>query len=150
MTTLFDTSVLVQALVRGLDRHAQARQWLDRAIGGEFPWVVGAHTLAELYAVLTALPVSPRIAPAEARQLIHDNIERSATVVALTAREYSQTLAAMAQAGVTGGAVYDALICKAAHKANVRRLLTFNTSHFQRIWPVIAPDTPVGQVVQTP
>ena len=31
--------------------------------------------------------------------------------------------------------VYDALIAKVAQKAGVKRLLTFNSDHFKRVWP---------------
>lgn len=36
--------------------------------------------------------------------------------------------------GLAGGIIYDALIAKAAWKANVDRLLTVNRSHFEKVW----------------
>jgi hypothetical protein len=52
----------------------------------------------------------------------------------------------LVQVSVVGGAVYDAVIAKAAELANVDHLLTFNVSHFQRAWPsgasrVVSPMT---------
>ncbi len=135
MKTLFDTSTLVQALGRSLDWHSRAAPWLQRAIRGEFEWVVAAHTLAELYGVLTTLPTSPRLTPAQARRLIRENIEKHATIVALTPRDYRDVIRELSEAGMIGGAVHDALICKVAQKASVQRLLTFNVTHFQRVWP---------------
>jgi len=133
--TLFDTSTLVQALGRSLDWHSRAAPWLQRAIQGEFEWVVAAHTLAELYGVLTTLPISPRPSPAQVRRLIRENVEKHATIVALTPRDYRDLIRELAEAGMIGGVVYDALICRVAQKASVQRLLTFNVAHFQRVWP---------------
>jgi predicted nucleic acid-binding protein len=133
--TLFDTSLLVQALQRSLPHHAKAKTWLDRALGGEFEFLVASHTLAELYAILTALPVSPRIAPGEARRLIRDNVENAAEVISLAAKDYREILNDLSDRGLIGGIVYDALICKAAQKASIQRLVTFNRDHFVRVWP---------------
>ena len=41
----------------------------------------------------------------------------------------------MADLGLSGGTVYDALIAKAAQKSKVERLLTFNPDDFTRVWP---------------
>jgi len=133
--TLFDTSTLVQALGRSLDWHSRAVPWLQRAIQGEFEWVVAAHTLAELYGVLTTLPISPRPSPAQVRRLIRENVEKHATIVALTPRDYRDLIRELSEAGMIGGVIYDALICKVAQKASMQRLLTFNVAHFQRVWP---------------
>ncbi len=144
MKTFFDTSTLVQALVRSLDRHSRAAPWLDRALQGEFEWVVATHTLAELYAVLTALPVSPRITPSEARRLIAENIEGHATIVPLTARDYTQVIGQLAEAGMTRGHHLRCAGVPGGPESGARRLLTFNVAHFQRTWPEGAA------IIQTP
>jgi predicted nucleic acid-binding protein len=36
---------------------------------------------------------------------------------------------------LSGGAVYDSLIARAAEKAGADRLLTLNPAHFHRVWP---------------
>ena len=41
----------------------------------------------------------------------------------------------MADLGLSGGMVYDALIAKAAQKSGVERLLTFNADDLTRLWP---------------
>jgi hypothetical protein len=66
--------------------------------------------------------------------------------VALSAENYTNLLSELSQIGVAGGAVYDAVIAKAADLAGVDHLLTLNAPHFQRIWPggagrVATPDT---------
>lgn len=133
MKTLFDTSVLVPALVAPLPQHAASRRWLDRAIAGAFDWYVSSHTLAELYASMTALPVAPRIAPEEARDLVRANILGRARVVALSSEDHAQVIDALASDGLRAGVTYDALIVRAAVKAKVDRLVTHNARHFQRL-----------------
>ena len=81
MKVLFDTSVLVAALVEPRPQHHLALPWLAKAKAGEFELAVSSHTIAELYAVLSALPVSPRITPVLAWRLIHESVEPIASVI---------------------------------------------------------------------
>ena len=101
----------------------------------KFDLIVASHTLAELYAVLSTLPIKPRISPAVAWRLVHENIVAISKVIALTSAEYSDVLKQVSQSGLIGGIVYDALIARVAQKAKVQRLLTFNSEHFRRVWP---------------
>jgi predicted nucleic acid-binding protein len=135
MKVLLDTSVLTAALVESHPMHGRAHPWLDRAIGGDFACVVAAHSLAELYHVLTAYPVRPRIAPEVARQLIQENVAKSATIIALTAADYAAVIQHAAMLNLAGGVIYDALILRAAERAGVDRVLTFNVNDFRRLWP---------------
>ena len=135
MKTLFDTSLLVAATLESHADHERAIPWLERAHAGEFPWVVGAHTLAELYSVLTALPRPNRLSPAEVLQLIRENILSVAEAVALTQEEYMGILAVLASNGIVGGSVYDALLAGAARKAGAGRIVTFNVKHFRQVCP---------------
>jgi len=134
MKTLFDTSVLVAAIVEPHPMHTRALPWLQRAKAGEIDFVVASHTLAELYAVLTTLPLKPRISPLTAWRLVHDNIETSAKIISLSPSDYKDTIKHMSELGLTGGIIYDALIVKAAQKSGVERLLTFNADDFIRLW----------------
>jgi predicted nucleic acid-binding protein len=63
MKVLFDTSALVAAMVEGHPRHEQAWPWLQQAKAGKVQGVVAAHSLAELYAVLTVLPLQDEDLP---------------------------------------------------------------------------------------
>lgn len=135
MKVLLDTSTLVAALVRSHPRHAQARPWLARAKRGELRLVVAAHTLAELHATLTVLPVKPRISPETASRLREENLPDATEIVALDAEAYRHVLRRMAELGLAGGVVYDALIAKAAEIAEVDRLVTLNEADFRRAWP---------------
>jgi len=134
MKTLFDTSVLVAAIVEPHPMHTRALPWLQRAKAGEIDFLVASHTLAELYAVLTTLPLKPRISPLTAWRLVHDNVETSAKIISLSPSDYKDTIKHMSELGLTGGIIYDALIVKAAQKSGVERLLTFNADAFIRLW----------------
>ena len=135
MKVLFDTSVLVAAMVEAHPGHDSAFGWLQRARAGKIECVICSHTLAELYAVLTALPVSPKISPGMARRLIRDDVLSLARVVALTLKDYRSAIDTMADLGVGGGTIYDALIARAARKSGVDRLITLNIKDFKRVWP---------------
>ena len=135
MRVLFDTSVLLPALIRHHSEHGQARPWLERGQRGEFQFVVGTHTLAELFSVLTRYPIRPRISPRTALSLIEENVASSATLIELSASDYLEVLRRQTRLGNPGGTVYDALIAHAAQKAEADVLLTLNPHHFLRVWP---------------
>ncbi len=138
MKVLLDTSVLVAAMVEAHPMHREALPWLQRVKAGVNAGVVTAHVLAELYAVLTTLPVQPPISSIVAYYLISHNIVDSCEVVSLTAQDYMDILSHLSKRGIVGGATYDALIMHAALKTNVDHIVTFNERDFRRIYPELA------------
>jgi predicted nucleic acid-binding protein len=134
MKVLLDTSGLVSAMLPDHIHHAQSRPWIERAKAGAFEPVIAGHSLVETYSVLTRLPRRPRITPADALQLIQQNVPPHATIVALSGDDYLMLIAELSLTGVAGGAVYDAVIAKAAEMEDVDQLLTLNVTHFQRVW----------------
>ena len=135
MKLLLDTSVLVPAFTRGLPRHRTALACYRDSVATGNELCVAAHSLAEVYAVLTRLPVRPRITGGVARRMIRDNLSSMARIVTLSARDHESVLDRMADLGLTGGSVCDALIVQAARKARADRLLTLNGAHIARVWP---------------
>jgi len=135
MRVLFDTSVLVPAVVQAHPMHARALPWLMRAQDRELQIVLSSHSLAELYASLTRLPVSPRITPDRAWKIIDGVVAATSEIVSISPEDYISTIQRISGMGLSGGIVYDALIACAAKKAEVERLVTFNASHFRRVWP---------------
>jgi predicted nucleic acid-binding protein len=136
MKTMFDTSVLVAAMISTHQHHDIAASWLQRAHAGEFPWFVAAHSLAECYATLTAPARSLGFPPSLVAQIIRENLtERNATIIDLTATDYQTTIERVAGLGLVSGMIYDALLTTAAEKAGIERLFTFNVKHFLRAWP---------------
>ena len=101
MKILFDTSVIIAALVESHPMHQRAFPWLKRAKERHFELIVASHTIAELYAVLSTLPTKPRISPAAAWRLIHENIEAIGKIVSLTATEYSSIIKKISERGTS-------------------------------------------------
>ena len=135
MKVFFDTSVLVAACVESHPAHKRSFDWLSRAKSGKFAMVVTTHTLAELYAVLTRLPMRPRIDPAVARRIIRENVESIAQVKSISTRRYQAVLSDLADRNLSGGIVYDALAASLAVHEDVDTLLTLNRKDFLRVWP---------------
>ena len=135
MKVLFDTSVMVAALVPAHEHHARCFPWLARSGRDGFRSHVAAHSLTELFSVLTELPLRPRISPAAAMRLIDENVLQRSRVVALDAAEFADLLRDVARLGLSGGVIHDAVIARAARKARVDTLLTLNVADFRRAWP---------------
>lgn len=136
MKVLMDTSTMVAATVPALPDYGSAKPWLVRANAGAFDFLISLHSIAEMYSVLTRLPVKPAISPTQARTLIRRDVLSCAITVALGENDYRQILDDLSQRGLSGGIIHDAVIARAADLAQVDHLVTLNVSHFQRVWPV--------------
>ncbi len=144
MRVLLDTSVLIPAIVPALPQHETALPHLESTVRGKESLVLSAHSLAECYASLTALPVSPRVTPGQARSLITENIvEAAQEIVELDSADYLNVLQRMTDLGLESGAVYEALHVRCAEKASVDELRTFNGEDFRRL----SPEAPIELVV---
>lgn len=99
--TTCDTSVLIAALATWHPRHRQAWTLASRIDA------VPGHVLLETYSVLTRLPAPQRFAPDDAAALL---VQSGLRALALPPSAYSALLAQVASLGISGGAIYDALI----------------------------------------
>lgn len=138
MTFLFDTSVLVSALLKGHQYHEKTATWLLAAHTREIDMFVSAHTIAELYATLTRIPKGVNVSPAQAWTLIETNILNHGKIRSLNARQYARLIKRLSSDGLIGGVVYDAVILEIARLNAMDGVLTLNESHFRRIWPEAA------------
>jgi predicted nucleic acid-binding protein len=102
MKALFDTSVLVAAFEISHPRHNVCLPWLQRVQEKEIDGYLSTHTFAELYAVLTRLPVKPPISPAIAQRLIDENLSLF-VAIPLTADDYQQAIARMVKLNLLMG-----------------------------------------------
>ena len=130
---LLDTSCMV-ALVCGWHAdHASTTHEVKRRFSRGEELVVAAPALVETYSVLTRLPSSHRLPPAEALSLLDANFMNDVEVTALPARVYRALLSRAPSLQIQGGRVYDAVIVECALQAGAGALLTLNESHF-RSW----------------
>lgn len=106
-----DTSVAVCLLVQTHAAHAAVSHW---AAGREL--VLSGHAAIETYTVLTRLPGDLRTAPTDASRVIEASF---ADIVTLSDPATHNVVRRLAQAGIAGGAAYDALVGMAAHRAGL-------------------------------
>ena len=141
MKYFFDTSVLVAAVSARHVHHTPSQAAYLAAEKNTAS--CAAHSLAEVYAVLTRLPGKQRMSCDQALLFIDDIRERF-TTIALDEAEYWSAITAAAAEGVIGGTVYDALIARCALKVKATVIYTWNLEHFRRVGPEVA------RRVQTP
>jgi predicted nucleic acid-binding protein len=138
MKILFDTTVLIAALLELHPNHKRAFPWLIDVKKGNHVGFISNHSLAELYAILTSIPIHRKAQTNEIWTLISNSILQYFEVVELSKSDYQNVLQFLSKSGMRGGVTYDALIAHAAYKAQVDKVLTFNTKHFKKAYPLIA------------
>jgi predicted nucleic acid-binding protein len=135
MKEFFDTSVLIGAFWRGHPHHDASLKLVSAA--NRKNSACAAHTLAEVYATMTALPVKDVIPPDQALLFVQEARDRC-TIVTLTEDDYSETIERAAARGLTSGRIYDALLLHCAAKVKAEAIYTWNLKHFQTIAPQLA------------
>ena len=136
MKALVDTSVLVAAFYVEHPHHQPSFDLFVRCEKKDA--CCGLHSLAEVYATLTAMPTASRRASGDQALLFIGNIRDRFTLVGLDEQEYFQMLEASAAAGLIGGAIYDAILGYCALKADAETIYTWNTKDFLRLSVAIA------------
>ena len=133
MDIFLDTTVLVAASERSHPHYAQARPALLRVAAGHDKGFISLHSIAEMFAALTRLPVQPRIHPAEAARIITDNILPFFEIVSLGKKDYVDALKTMTIGGWIGAKIYDVLLLRCAARCKVERIYTFNLVDFRQM-----------------
>jgi len=131
----FDSSVLIAALWVGHVHHAASFRRFAAAQKSRSACAL--HTLAEVYAVMTAVPVRPAIPPEQALLFV-DEIRTRLTTISLGSEEYYEAIRGTADRGLTSGRIYDALLLRCAARANAKVIYTWNLKHFQAVAPELA------------
>jgi len=134
MKQFFDTSVLVAAFVGDHPHHEASAKVFAKA--GKSYSLCAAHSLAEVYATLTRLPLKPPIAPEHAMLFLQE-VRQRFTCVTLNETDYYATLKRLAEQHIIGGQIYDALLMECAIKAKAAVIYTWNVKHFQQINPIL-------------
>jgi predicted nucleic acid-binding protein len=150
MRALLDSSVLVAAHLPAHPEHVASSDWLRQGALAAFEMVVAAHSLAEVYSVLTRLPLRPPISPKAAWQFLEQNVLRTGNLVALSPHEYRAVIEDAAREGWIGGMIYDALIARVADTVQADHLISLNVAHFQRVWPAGAARIASPATLQPP
>jgi predicted nucleic acid-binding protein len=109
-----DTSLVVAAFATWHDAHAEAAALLGRR--PRLP----SHVLIETYSVLTRLPPPHRAAASIVTGFLDASFPEPP--LGLAANAYRSLVRLAAQAGLTGGAIYDALVAAAAKQARATLL----------------------------
>jgi predicted nucleic acid-binding protein len=141
MKEFFDTSVLIAAFWRGHPDHAASLKRVSAASPKRS--FCSLHTLAEVYATMTTLPVREAIPPDQALLFVQEVRDRC-TIVNLDEDEYYGAITQAAGRGFTSGRIYDALLLRCAAKVKADAIYTWNLKHFRAIDPRLADK------VQTP
>ncbi|MCE5329004.1 PIN domain-containing protein [bacterium] len=135
MKVFFDTSVLIAAFVMAHPEHGNSLPWLQKVKKKEIEGIVSVHSLLESYSILTTLPLSPKIYPSLAVNLIKENVISNFEIIKYNTNDYIRLLNELASENIFGGASYDGLILCAAKKINIDKILTLNLNDFIRIAP---------------
>lgn len=133
MKVFLDTNVLVSAVIKQHVFHNRSFALLERVLDQKDDGVISAHSLAEMYSVLTKLQVPYRHTPEQALLSIEENVSKPFKTVSLSGNEYATLLREAAGSRIQGGTIFDALLLKCAAKAEVDRIYTWNLKHFQAI-----------------
>lgn len=144
MKYLFDSSVLIASFIQRHPKHDLAFSWLKKAKNKEIGLCISAHSMTEIYSVLTSAPFKPKIQPAIAKRLIDENVKMDAEIVTLNESEYYEIIEDMAKRGFQSGIIFDAIILKCAYKAKVEHLLTLNIKDFSSLQNVNYPIHIIG------
>ncbi len=135
MKAFFDTSVFVAAFWGGHENHRQSLDLLAAATVEDS--CCGLHSLAEVYATMTALPIK-QVIPPEQAALFLDDIRDHCRLITLSETEYVFALQDAAKRGFRSGRIYDALLLHCARKSGAETIYTWNFAHFRATAPDLA------------
>jgi predicted nucleic acid-binding protein len=135
MKEFFDTSVLIASFWTGHTHHGASLKLFAAASKKKSSCAL--HTLAEVYATMTALPVKELI-PTQQALLFVQEVRDRCTIVPLDEDEYYSAISQMAEIGFSSGRIYDALLLRCAAKVKAETIYTWNLNHFRTINPHLA------------
>jgi predicted nucleic acid-binding protein len=130
-----ETSVLIAAYQDFHEDHARCFQLV--ASMEPKSGCTSVHCLTELFSVTTRMPPKFRASPELGLRFVRQT-EGLLTVLSLDAAESVRAIKALADRGLGGGMVYDALIVAAARKKKAGVIYTLNKRHFDAVAPDLA------------
>lgn len=134
MRIALDSSVLVELISTGSDRHLRTESAYEgyRRSGAEF--VLADHVLLEVFSVLSRSPRPVGIPPQDVERLLRDHF-RDAIIAPLRPGLAWDAIGHTLSRGCWGGRVYDTLIALVVFEAGAEVLLTWSARHFRSIAP---------------
>lgn len=133
MPVFCDTSLLAASMVEEHPHYFSSLSFLKELTGKSERCFTSAHNVAECYSALTSMPLKNPIHPLNAWEMIVANILKTFEMVELDVQDYQKAIERVTRMNLRGAVVYDAIILQAAIKKNVRRLVTWNVRHFERL-----------------
>jgi len=132
MKYYLDSNIWIAAFIDKLPRNKSSKQLIINCSKQNIEIVTSGHCLAEVYSVLTKLPAGLRIPSETAVNLIEHDMVNKCQIIDLTYQEYIETIKDAANKKLISGAIFDGLHVKAALKAKVGRIYTYNLKDFTR------------------
>ena len=131
MSVFLDTSVLLAGLVDFGPQSAPAQNALHAVAEKTVPSACTAwHCCLEFFSVATRLPAEYRLTPADASQLLHEEVFARLAIHDLPAGDRTTLLKTAVQDVIAGGRIYDAHIAEVARRAGASVVVTDNRRHF--------------------
>lgn len=131
VNVFLDTSVLLAGLVDFGPQSAPAQSLMHAVAEKSVPGVRTAwHCCLEFFSVATRLPPEYRLRPADAVQLLRDEILARLAVHDLPPGDREPLLKAAVVDETAGGRIYDAHIAEVARAAGATIIVTDNRRHF--------------------
>ena len=131
LTVFLDTSVLLAGLVDFGPQSAPAQSIMHAVAEKQLPAAGTAwHCCLEFYSVATRLPPEFRLSPADASQLLHEEVLSRLSVHDLPVAQRLPFIRTAATDGTAGGRIYDAHIAEVARASGATVIVTDNRRHF--------------------
>ena len=129
MPEYFDSTVAVSAIFPGSTNYADASARLKAA--GDGAYIIN-HGVAEVFRTLTGRLKLP---PKAAAQLVKGVLLARFKEAALSREDYAAVIKGMADKGLSGPIIYDALHAAGARKIGAAFINTYNRDHFSKVAP---------------
>jgi len=131
VSVFLDTSVLLAGLVDFGDESAPAQELLQAVADKRVTAPMTAwHCCLEFFSVATRLPPEFRLPPADAVQLLEEEVFARMTVHDLPPADRLPMLRTAARDRVAGGRIHDVHIAEVARAARTDVIVTDNRRHF--------------------
>lgn len=136
---LVDSNVMVAMVIDHHQHHETTRAFLRKSMA----FSGAAHSFAEAYNTLTRTNASAqyRTEPLVAWRAI-DRLRKRIAPIGLTPTETLDAVQSFAASGGIGPRLYDRLIGEVALRRGISVIVTWNTGHFQSLFPALRVGTP--------